>query len=252
MFRSALPLLACVWAFGSTALAQSVVRGTVREMATSRPLAGVEISVDNRSVRPVRSNQTGGFALTGLPPGPVALRFRAAGFRPITAGAELSGSDTLALEVELEPVVLSIDSLVAVSNRGKRAKRAVISSDEVELVLGVASDAYEIVKRLRPEYLRGRGAMSLGDPNRAAPEGASGGGVAGQIAQAERTAAARQGKPSLPKVSVDDGPLGDLELLRQVASNTVREIRFMSAIEASTRYGTGVDGGVILVFIKSP
>jgi hypothetical protein len=79
-------------------------------------------------------------------------------------------------------------------------------------------DAYEVVQRLRPTWLRSRGRVSI-----------------------QSTTA------QLPVVYVDNIRFGGPGSLRQISVDAVEEIRYMGAGEATTRYGTGHAGGVILV-----
>jgi hypothetical protein len=51
-------------------------------------------------------------------------------------------------------------------------------------------------------------------------------------------------------VVVDGVALGAIENLASVNAVTVREIRYIGATDATTRYGTGYVGGVILVTTK--
>lgn len=75
---------------------------------------------------------------------------------------------------------------------------------------------YEAIQRLRPRWLRARGANFEG-----------------------RT---------LPQVFVDGSPRGDASVLRQIRVLDVTDVRFLSAIDAATLYGTlAAAGGVIQV-----
>ncbi|MEO8449159.1 MAG: hypothetical protein ABI647_05175, partial [Gemmatimonadota bacterium] len=100
----------------------------------------------------------------------------------------------------------------------------VISSDEIDAIRAEATDAYAIVQRLRPQYFRVRG-MVEADP-------------------------ARRNEYHGPKVVVDGTPRGDLDALKQVSAAAVKEIRYLSASEATTAYGTGYDGGAIVVVTR--
>ena len=72
-------------------------------------------------------------------------------------------------------------------------------------------DAYDAVRRLRPMWLRSRGGSS-------------------------------------PQVLIDGNRQpGGMEALRSIRSSEIQEMRFMSASDATTRFGTGFDGGAILV-----
>jgi hypothetical protein len=79
-------------------------------------------------------------------------------------------------------------------------------------------DAYEVVQRLRPAWLRARGRVSF------------------QSSTAQN-----------PVVYVDGIRFGSPESLRQVPADAVQDIRYLGASEATTRFGTGHPGGVILV-----
>ena len=72
-------------------------------------------------------------------------------------------------------------------------------------------DAYQAVERLRPNWLRTRG------------------GSAAQV--------------------IVDGSRqnGGLELLRTFRVSEIQDLRYLSARDATTRFGTGFDGGAILV-----
>ena len=104
-----------------------------------------------------------------------------------------------------------------------RGSLNLITSAEVESAGDDVVNAYDLVQRLRPGMMRARNltAGNTGDGN-----------VFGVIAY------------------VDDIRLGDVEQLRTVMRATVREIRYISALDATTRWGTGHSNGVIQVLIK--
>src|SRR5690606_18046936 len=94
--------------------------------------------------------------------------------------------------------------------------RNVLTAAELERV--PVETAYDAIQRLRPEFLRARGQVSL--ENRAA---------------------------SLPVVYLDDMWLGGPDALRTIRIGEVHEIRYYNAADATTRYGTGHASGVIAV-----
>jgi hypothetical protein len=81
-----------------------------------------------------------------------------------------------------------------------------------------AGHVYEAVQRLHPEYLRTRG------PSTIVNETAMG-----------------------PAVFVDRAFLGPIAVLRDLPVNDVQQIRFVSAWDAATIYGSGYANGVIEV-----
>lgn len=80
--------------------------------------------------------------------------------------------------------------------------------------------AAEVVERLRPNWLRARGAASV------------------------------NGGTDLPIVYIDNFRAGGLEQLGRIAATVVREIRFVPGTDAGVRYGLGHGGGVILVLTR--
>lgn len=119
-------------------------------------------------------------------------------------------------------VLLLAITVACATSGGSRAAtggRDVITREEI--LAANVSTAEEVVRRLRPEFLRSRG-QSSADPN-----------------------------ANRPVVYVDGVRAGGPEALRNIAANDVREIRYISAADATTRYGTGHVGGVIEVRIRS-
>ncbi len=94
--------------------------------------------------------------------------------------------------------------------------RNLITRAEIESVN--VSTAYEVVQQLRPHFLSPRGQTSIQDPS-----------------------------SSLPVVYVNGVRYGTPDVLRSLRSMDVQEMRFLSASDATTRYGTGHVGGVIEV-----
>lgn len=82
--------------------------------------------------------------------------------------------------------------------------------------------AFDVVQRLRPEFLRTRGSLSVQNP-----------------------------QPPLPQVYVDGMYYGELRALHDIPADRVEEIRYINARDATTRWGTGHAGGVIAVKIRS-
>jgi hypothetical protein len=87
-----------------------------------------------------------------------------------------------------------------------------------EIATSRASNAYELLQQLRPQFLRSRGALTI---NNAAA--------------------------GYPVVYLNDVRHGDLQSLRTILIEEIDEIRYISAADATTRWGTGHAGGVIQV-----
>ena len=97
--------------------------------------------------------------------------------------------------------------------------RNVITADEI--AKSNATNAYEAVERLRPSFLRTRGSQSL-----------------------------QNQEPPTPMIYVDGMRYGPLATLASVPSLGIVSIQYLSAIDATQRYGIGNEGGAILIVTK--
>lgn len=98
-----------------------------------------------------------------------------------------------------------------------------------ELATTNASTVYEALERLRPDWLSGRGAVSMTDES------------------------GSQGDPATarPNVYMSGMRMGGLDYLRQVYVQDVELLRFWQPGEASARFGMGNPRGVIEVIPRS-
>ena len=99
-----------------------------------------------------------------------------------------------------------------------RYERHRISFEEITTRASDAKTAYDIVKRLRPQFLQTRGSGSI-----------------------------RSRTPVPIKVFVDGGLRGGVGALNEVVAHSVVEITYLNGPDATTRYGTGHESGAILV-----
>jgi len=107
---------------------------------------------------------------------------------------------------------------------GSRARGSgdVLTAEEIAKRPGI-TNAYDAVHLLRPAFLHSRGQTSL-------------------------NAASTTGElEPLPAVFVDNQQFGSATSLREIPVSDVKEIRFISASDATTRWGTGYPNGVIQV-----
>ena len=107
--------------------------------------------------------------------------------------------------------------------RAPSRQNDVITAAEIAERAADASNALQIVQKLRPQMLTTRGRFSPADSS------AAGG---------------------RPRAVVDGLAYGQAENLVTVNAISVMEIRYISATDATTRFGTGYVGGAILVTTK--
>lgn len=99
----------------------------------------------------------------------------------------------------------------------RRSNPSVITAEELARI--EVSDALQAIQRLRPQFLQTRGATSFQQSSEVV-------------------------------VYVDGSRLGAPSALRDVTVNDIKEIRYLSATEATQRYGTGHSSGAIVVTRK--
>ena len=96
----------------------------------------------------------------------------------------------------------------------------VIRTAEVER--STTTNAWDLIQRARPAWLRGRGSPDL-----------------------------RGSPPDLPIVYIGTTPQGPVETLRGIPTSGILELRYINAVTATTRYGNGHSGGVIEVVLRN-
>ncbi len=111
-------------------------------------------------------------------------------------------------------VVVAAAACTAMSSSSSGAARNVISGDELSATN--SQTAFEALQMVRPEWLTGRGPVSLTNATEARPN-----------------------------VYMYGSRVGDLDYLKSVYVQDVAELRYWSTGEASARFGMGNPRGVI-------
>lgn len=105
------------------------------------------------------------------------------------------------------------------TSSGPKPSPNLITADEISRVNVV--NAFEVVQKLRPSMLRQR-----------------------QVATANAQSSGEL------VVYVDNNRFGDVDSLRQISASTIAALRYFSASEAQTKWGSGHPGGAIEVTTK--
>lgn len=99
--------------------------------------------------------------------------------------------------------------------------RTILFSDEIAQYGTAGRTAYDMIRLLRPEFLRSRGATSLRDLT-----------------------------PPTATVYLDGVRYGTLESLKLISAEQLSKVQYLNGSEATTRYGTDHVGGAILITTK--
>lgn len=115
-------------------------------------------------------------------------------------------------------LALTLTLLACATTGGPRARSGSNTLTAEEISELVVQTAYEAVQVSRPQWLVARGSGSVRNP-----------------------------VPQPPVVYVDGVRMGDVDELRRIRANVVQQMEFLSASDATNRYGTNHTGGAILV-----
>ena len=97
---------------------------------------------------------------------------------------------------------------------GSSYSRDLIVAEEIQIT--DANNAYDLVHKMRPHWLRARGRKSLNFP-----------------------------EASYPVVYINRSELGGIDSLYNIPVSNISEIRYLNAGDATTKYGSGHSGGAI-------
>lgn len=117
-------------------------------------------------------------------------------------------------------VALSIGCAAASSSGATGDRRSQVITQKEVSASGMSGSAFEVITRLRPNFLVSRGQTTLNN---------------GQSVSA------------YPNVYLDGVAFGDINTLRNIDSAQIGEIRLYQAWEAQTKFGMGNNGGVISI-----
>jgi len=108
-----------------------------------------------------------------------------------------------------------------------RHDSTVITAEDMTRVQ--ATNLWDVVHRLHPEWLMARTAATVGSLNNAAPA-----------------------QPIDVQVFIDSQHVGTSETLKQLVVSTTTSLKYYTAAEAQTRFGAGNLNGVIHVIMTKP
>jgi hypothetical protein len=123
---------------------------------------------------------------------------------------------TLAIAALLALSVTACSS--APHSTGPSLQRNVITLAEIQSATVPTANLWDFIATARPHFLRDRGVGSFRDTT-----------------------------PVRALVYLDGSMLGDVQVLKSISLSSVKLIQYMSGADATTRYGMGHSGGVILL-----
>ena len=236
-------MMARLWAAGIAAVtcgmplsAQvTTVEGQVFEAVNSAPLVGARVSFvrldapDASYAREGTTDDNGRYRFQDVPAGRYRISIARLGFRPVTVeiAVRRTAPVRVAFGMVVNPVHLEPVEVTAAEGRAspvvaeepppaRSRRRDFIGRREIDERGGSLQTAYDVVRRLRPNWLSRRGPVTA------------------------------RGPPGV-LVYVNNLRRGDTDVLRQISASSIAEIWLINAMRATQRWGTGHTGGVIHV-----
>ena len=131
----------------------STVRGFVRDRATGTPLAGVHVEALGRHATTLTAAD-GGFALAGLEPGPLILRLRGVGLRPLNVTDTLfAGAELPVFWLDMEHAPAELASVVVTPGHYGVLRQALgtgqsLTREQITAAPQIGEDVFRLVGRL--------------------------------------------------------------------------------------------------------
>lgn len=128
----------------------------------------------------------------------------------------------------------ALSPFAAAPAEAQKRDRDRITREELEASAQKSTDLYRAIKSLRAHMLSGsRGVRSMG--------------IERGVDDRGNPTLQAGGRAIPPVVYIDGSRSGDAEVLKSVLTTSVAEVRFLDPNKALMEYGTGHEGGAILV-----
>jgi len=115
-------------------------------------------------------------------------------------------------------LVIGCTPSTAANSGGSASNSRILTYEEISRSQ-IGGNAYEVISRLRPSFLTGRGEVTVMGPS----------------------------ESKYPSVYLDGVLYGDIKSLSNLDASQIAEVRLYPAWEAQTKFGTGSNSGVIAI-----
>jgi hypothetical protein len=221
------------------------LRFQVTDAATGEPVSGARVGFPELRLF-VLSNVDGNAVLAEIPPGGHVLEVTMQGFGDASASIRLAPGAVASGSVALttRPIAIEGITVTAAAPMDAASRSTTITGAELVESAGAQLTVLDAIQRLRPNWMRSRGELSLrnvdpGGPARGVP--ASCGRGATSCSALDQTSGRNP-----PGVLVDGVPQ-PFEVMEAMSATEVMTLEFLSAGDATTRFGTGYTNGAILI-----
>ncbi|OLD88846.1 MAG: hypothetical protein AUG85_03510 [Gemmatimonadetes bacterium 13_1_20CM_4_66_11] len=236
-------LLALTWTAALAAQQPTgTIRGRITDNTTQQPIAGVTITVGNRSAQ---THDDGRFTISGVPAGSDLLRARMIGYAQINQPVMVGSGETVAVDLALTAQAIGLSEVVVTGYGQQRA------GNITGAVTAVGDSQFNTGRVISPQMLiqskvAGVQVVDNNDP---------GGGLSIRIRGATSVNASSE-----PLYVVDGVPLGNgaggglsagRDPLNYLNPNDIESITVLRDASAAAIYGSNAANGVVLITTKS-
>lgn len=241
LVRAALGALAgLAVAFPVLAQATGEIAGRVTDAATSRPVAGAQVSAEPAGARAITAAD-GGYRLRDVAPGRQTVTVRALGYARLAVPAEVAAGAATPLNLGLTTAIIPLDAVVVTGTIAPTEVRSI--PNQVSVVTAAQIEARGVTRV--EEVLRAELPGLFGAE--AVPQSGLG---TSRVRLFARGSSTLGGGASAPRVYVDGVVLSDPGEMNVIDPRSIERIEFIPGPQASTIYGSGAMNGVLQIFLK--
>ncbi len=241
--RSMCALLALSWTASLAAQQPTgTIRGRITDNSTQQPIAGVLVSVGNRSAR---TQPDGRYTITGVPAGSDLVHARLIGYTAVNHPVMVTGGDTVSVDLALDAQALNLSAIV-VTGYGEQRLGAVTGA-----VSSVSDSQFNTGRIISPAQLIGSkapGVQVIENTNE------PGGGTSIRIRGTTSVSAASDPLYVIDGMPMGTGAGGGLTVgrdpLNSINPADIENITVLRDASAAAIYGSNAANGVVLITTK--
>ena len=218
------------------------IRGRITDNSTQQPIAGVLVSVGNRSAR---TQPDGRYTITGVPAGSDLVHARLIGYTAVNHPVMVTGGDTVSVDLALDAQALNLSAIV-VTGYGEQRLGAVTGA-----VSSVSDSQFNTGRIISPAQLIGSkapGVQVIENTNE------PGGGTSIRIRGTTSVSAASDPLYVIDGMPMGTGAGGGLTVgrdpLNSINPADIENITVLRDASAAAIYGSNAANGVVLITTK--
>jgi TonB-dependent starch-binding outer membrane protein SusC len=238
----------------TSGVAQStgILRGTVTEAGTGRPLANVQISLRDGQ-RGTLTGANGQYVIENIPAGEANVRAELIGFRMSQQTVNIQNGQTTMADFQLSQAAIDLDEIVVTGTAGRTTRRSIgnsVSTVNAERITEVApvSNVQDLLNGRTPGVVLQTSTGVVGGSSRIRVRGA------GSLSAGNEPVVFIDGVRVQSGTAATVGTTGNtaqgINLLESINPNDIESMEVIKGPAAATLYGAEAAAGVIQIITK--